>query len=150
MLSNGVIGNMQTLDVQGRRLDHVQVEWFDAEKQIIKLTSTGGCELGVRQPHGARIQDGDVLYADDAMVIAAHIKPCVLLRVRLTDVEQAARVGYELGNRHLPVVVANGVLEVPYDEPTAQYLEKRGFTAERVEGIFHGSAIAHHHHHHGK
>lgn len=149
MLSNGTIGNLKTFAVQGRTADTVEVEWFDTEKHILKLTSQDGRELGVRQPDGARIHDGDVLYADDALVLAARIKPSALLRVRLTSVEQAARAGYELGNRHLPIVVTHEALEVPYDEPTENYLRKLGFAPERVDGVFRGSAAPHHHHHGG-
>lgn len=148
MLSEGAIGNIKTFDVHDRVVDEVPIDWFDTEKHILKLTSLGGRELGVRQPDGARVQDGDVLYADGSVVLAARIKPCTLLRVSLTGTEQAARLGYELGNRHLPIVIGDSALEVPYDEPTAQYLQKLGFAPERVEDVFKGSAAPRHHAHH--
>lgn len=146
MFSTGVEGNLSHFETHGREIDYALIEWFDASKHVLRLPTQAGREIGIRKPEGAALCDGDVLYHDEDLIVAVRIKRCPALRVRLHDPVQAARLGYELGNLHLPVSITNDVLEVPFDEPTEQHLVKLGYLPERVECIFQGHMPSHHHH----
>lgn len=147
MIFNGAVGNLKDMDsIAGKPVDYVPVDWFDTQKSILRLVSESGREIGIRQEHGSRLRDGDILEIDGG-VTAVKIRPCELLKLKLDGAEEAARLGYELGNRHLPVVIEDGKVTVPYDEPTFLHLDKIGFHPERVVDVFTGSLISHHHEH---
>lgn len=150
MLSNGVTGNLAKLHddaKKGREIDYAPIDWFDTEKAIIKLSTKGGREIGLRQPAGGRLHDGDIIYTDENLIIAVQIKRSKLLHVDFDDICAAGRVCYELGNRHLPVLINQSGVTVPYDEPTELYLKGLGFNPECTEGVFTGSLVKHHHSH---
>jgi urease accessory protein len=147
MIYSGAVGNLKNMDgIAGKPIDYVLIDWFDTQKSILRLVSESGKEIGIRQEHGSRLQDGDVLQIDDA-VTAVKVRPCELLKLKLSGAEEAARLGYELGNRHLPVVIKNNEVTVPYDEPTFLHLNEVGFHPERIMDVFTGSLISHHHEH---
>lgn len=150
MLSNGVTGNIGALNGAAkadREIDYAPIEWFDTEKAIIKLVTQSGREIGVKQKSGERLHDGDIIYSDEKIIIAVKIQPSKLIHVKFEDICAAGRVCYELGNRHLPVLINKDGVTVPYDEPTALYLKGLGFKPECIEDVFKGSLVKHHHSH---
>jgi urease accessory protein len=150
MLSNGIIGNLNEIndaEQKNKEIDFALVEWFDAEKSILKLATQAGRDVGIRQPAGKCLHSDDIIYKDDKLIVAVKIKPSKLLRVKFEDSLKAGRVCYELGNRHLPVSITENEVTVPYDEPTELYLNSLGFEPECIVGVFAGSLVKHHHAH---
>lgn len=143
MFSTGIQGNLSHFKTCGREIDYVQIEWFDTDKHVLQLSTQAGRNIGIRKPEGSALHDGDVIYNDNQLIVAVQIKPSQVLRVRLHDAAQAARIGYELGNRHLPVFITQDLLEIPFDESTEEYLLQLGFSPKRVRGVFQGCASAH-------
>lgn len=138
MFSTGIQGNLSQFETGSKEIDYVQLNWSDANKHILHLSTQAGRNIGIRKPGGFALHDGDVIYNDDHLVVAVNVKPCEVLRVHLHDVELAAHVGYELGKRHLPVFITQNMLEIPFDESTERYLLRLGFSPKRVQGVFRG------------
>jgi urease accessory protein len=68
------------------------------------------------------LKEGDILYADERVVIVVEIIPCEALVLRMGSLQTVASVCYEIGNRHLPLFISDGELLVPFDEPLFRWL----------------------------
>ena len=72
---------------------------------------------------------------DDEKIIAVNTPPCEVIRVSLTPghEKQAAKVCYEIGNRHAPLFWGeNDTFITIYNEPMLLMLQKlHGVTAEK-------------------
>ena len=154
MIIEKVIGNRKTYTIENRKIDTVGIEWYESEKKLLRKTTAAGEEIGIRI--STPIQDGDVLYADDARVIVAEILPSELTVVHVYTMREMGRLCFELGNRHLSLSIGENEVSVPYDEPTFAYLAKLGFAPEKKVQKFthftvchaHGHSHDHEEHHH--
>ncbi|MCH3973054.1 MAG: urease accessory protein UreE [Oscillospiraceae bacterium] len=150
MIYEQILGNLKDRpDLAKETIDFVPVEWFDTQKTIFRLRSVSGRDVCIRQENGHRLHDGDILSRGPQGILAVKVRPSEVLKLKLETPEQAARLGWELGNRHLPVVIDAGGVTVPYDEPTFSYLQQRGFSPKRCTDVFTGSLVHSHHHEHG-
>lgn len=143
MIINRVISNMNEKKPQGKLIDRVYFEWYEQEKKLFKKVSEFGQELGIQleQP----LKDGDILYEDDKKVIAAEVLPAHLTQIRVQTMEEMGRLCFELGNRHLSLLIESGRVTVPYDESTFLYLKKLGFDVKKTEDKFTGYTVCHAH-----
>lgn len=143
MIINSVIGNINEKKPQGKLIDRVYIEWYEQEKKLLKKVSEFGEELGIQleQP----LKDGDILYEDGKKVIAAEVLPTHLTQIGVETMEEMGRLCFELGNRHLSLLIESGRVTVPYDEPTFLYLKKLGFDVRQTEDKFTGYTVCHAH-----
>jgi urease accessory protein len=120
----------------GKRLDPLYFDWFERDKKLLHKTTLAGEEVGLRL--SAPLNDGDVLYEDEERAIVAALLPCELIRVTAASWREMGLLCFELGNRHLSLAIVNACVTMPYDAPTYDYLQKRGFACERVTEKFTG------------
>lgn len=113
-------------------------------------TTTDGRRIRLSLPRGVELQDGDVLYQDEALAIIVRAVPedLLLLRPDGHPVEWHAAC-YQLGNLHRPArFVENGVL-TPRDPMVMQFLSGLNVSVTPVTQPFtgrrFGAAGAHHH-----
>lgn len=134
MIFENTIGNLTSFEVADRTLDFVNLEWFELDKKLMRKSTASGEEIGIRiQTH---LQDGDVLYEDEARVIAIDVLPCELIAAAADSMIEMGRLCFELGNRHLSLVIEEHEVKTPYDEPTYLYLKKLGFRVKKVMDKF--------------
>ena len=132
----------------------VPYEWFETEKGRILKTAEDGTEFGIAVAGGVR--DGDILYETETLLYVVTLTASQLISISYHNAQEAARIGFELGNRHLSLKIRDRDILVPYDEPTCLYLQKLGFEAVPVCENFsdyiqcraHGAAPHTHHHVH--
>jgi len=139
------ISGMKPPDTGGKIIETVSFEWFEMNNKILKKVSSKGTEIGLRlsQP----LFDGALLYEDNDKIICLELLPCETMRVHVHGMKEMGRLCFELGNRHLPLSIAEDSVSTPYDKPTFEYLEKLGFHCERVTEKFTPEIIVHGHHH---
>lgn len=141
-----IIGIKEGID---KRKIPVELEWFECEKGRLKKVAEDGTEFGIAVTE--LLKEGDILWENEMVQYYIKIKPTLLTIIEIHDKKEAARAGFELGNRHLSLKVEETRILVPYDEPTFLYLEKLGFTVRKETGIFAGylkcRAHGHGHHH---
>ena len=167
-LKEGVVLCEKVLDslgdgrYDGRHVDYVDIEWHEAHSRVHRKTSSNGEDVGIRladEVAARGLHQGDVLYADDAKVIAVNIPPADALKVvvRADHRQEVARLCWEVGNTHTPMFRGEDELTffVPYSEPLAQKIAAlHGVEASRVtarldfDHALSGAAGGHHHHHH--
>lgn len=148
MVVEKVLGNMADYPAEGKKIDKVELEWFELDKKILRKTSKSGEEVGIRLQH--HLHEGDVLYDDGQRLLIVDILPCELTVIEVNSMQKMGRLCFELGNRHLPLAIGENNVKVPYDEPTFAYLQKLGFAPEKKTDKFMHFTVCHaHSHSHG-
>lgn len=159
MLCEKILGRADQTDLSGRQLDYVNIEWFEAFKKIHKKVTDKGEEVGIRLDDTALsrgLYEGDILYLDKERALVVHTPKCMVIRVKVDEnhPHMAAKVCYEIGNRHAPLFYGEeeNTFITPYNEPMYLMLEKlHGVTAtkeiQRLDFDRRISAAVHNHHH---
>jgi urease accessory protein len=158
MLCEKILGKLEEMDVKGRRVEYVEIEWHEAFKKIHRKTSDQGTDVGIRMDDSVLARglfQGDVIYADEEVVVAVSTPPCEVIEISLTPGHDmmAAKVCYEIGNRHAPLFWGeNGTYITIYDEPMMAMVTKiHGVRAEKklmkLDFDKRISAAIHNHHH---
>lgn len=148
MIVDKIIGNLKEIDVTGKKIEFVPVDWYDQDKKILKKKLDSGEEIGIRI--SGHLHDKDILFQDQERVIAIDILPCDMIVVSISDILEMGRVCFELGNRHLPLEIEENCVKLVYDKPTFEYLEKLKFDVQRQQGKFthYMTCKGHQHEHH--
>ena len=79
MICERILGKLEDMDLQGKKLEYVSVEWHEAFKKIHRKVTDAGREVGIRLDDSVLktgLLEGDVLYVDPELVIAVHTPPC--------------------------------------------------------------------------
>jgi urease accessory protein len=97
----------------------------------------GETEIGLSLDKGPPLRDGDVLVTDDAshVVIKAALED--VARVTAPVSWHLARAAYHLGNRHVPLEIAENFLQFEYDPVLVDMLHQvGGVITERYRAVF--------------
>ena len=106
MLIQKKIGHVDTFAVGGRSVDLLPVEWYETNKRIMRRPTKQGRELALKfLQESPALMDGDILYADEQVVIAVEVLSCEVLVIRTSVPQDIAAVCYEIGNRDRKSVV---------------------------------------------
>ena len=106
---------------------------YDARcKSRFAATLDSGEEVGVVQPRGTVLRDGDMLVADDGGLVRVIAAAQSVLRVRAPDRLTLTRAAYHLGNRHTPVEVGIDELKLEADPVLEDMLKRLGAQVERA------------------
>ncbi|MBS1664078.1 MAG: urease accessory protein UreE [Bacteroidetes bacterium] len=144
MLIQEKLGSIGSFLLGGREIDLLSVEWYETGKRIMRKVTRGGREVALRfLKEGPSLSEGDVLYADEGVVIVVEVLPCEVMVIRMESLASVASVCYEIGNRHLPLFVGEGgsarvgktagVLLAPFEEPLYRWLVAAGYEVSREE-----------------
>ena len=134
MLIREKIGNAGSFDIRGRVVDWLEVEWYETGKRVLRRRTRGGRELALKfLRESPSLTQGDVLYADEAVVILVELLACPVLVIPMGALEEVASICYETGTRPLPLYIEDGVLLAPLDEPLFRWLSASGHTVRREE-----------------
>jgi len=82
-------------------------------RQLVRLDN--GQEAGLLLPRGTVLRNGDLLRAENGLVVAVHAATEEVSTVVTSDPTQLARVAYHLGNRHVPLEIGDGWLRYLHD-----------------------------------
>lgn len=128
ILVESIIGNVNEEGWVGRlkdaRLDVLNLDQWQAQKNRFRLKTVGGSEVAVALDRKSHLHDGDVLAWDEASrtAVVARIQLKDVLVIRLDGLvgepaETLARtcfeLGHALGNQHWPAVVKGTTVYVP-------------------------------------
>ena len=158
MLCEQVLGKLEDLDVSGKTVEYVDIEWHEAFKKIHKKITDQGREVGIRMDDSILSRglfQGDVIYQDETVIVAVNTPPCEIIEIALAPGHEkmAAKVCYEIGNRHAPLFWgAENTFITIYNEPMLVMLQKiHGVKAEKETAKLDFdqriSASIHNHHH---
>jgi urease accessory protein len=129
------------------RVIRLRIDRATLAKRRWRGTAEDGREFGfdLAEPihHGARFfAEGDACY-----VIEQEAEE--VLEIPVNSPEQAARVGWSLGNLHFSVQVVEGAVRVKEDPAVLSLLQRQPQTFGRVTCVFLPLSAGAHGHHHG-
>ena len=131
------------------------------EKRIrsrLRVTLDDGTEAGIFLERGQVLHDGDLLGSSEGLIVQVRAAAEPVSEVRCSDPLLLARACYHLGNRHMPLQIADGLLRYQHDHVLDDMLRGLGLEPTLVEAPFepepgayggspqgHGHAHAHSH-----
>lgn len=111
-------------------IDTVALTWEERQKSRQRLRTTKGQELALALPTGTRLQAGDLLPTVDGYIEVALAPEDVIL-ITPQNLQEAAFVAYQIGNRHLPLEITGEGLKTLYERVLAVYFEQHAIATER-------------------
>lgn len=124
------LGNLTDFPAGEREVQRVEIRSDDLAKRVLRLQTSAG-EIGLRFVDERRLRDGDVIYADDALIVVVRVAQDDVLVIRPRDLGQALEIGHALGNRHLPAQVEGGAMVVRYDPLVEELLRAKAVPHSR-------------------
>lgn len=128
MLIQQKSGNINTININNRNIDWLQLQWYEAGKRILRRQTLAGNDISLKFLNKSpALTQGDVLYESDSLIIAIEILPCDVLVIQPANPFEMASVCYEIGNKHLPLFIDNNELLVPFEMPLLRLLSANGY-----------------------
>jgi urease accessory protein len=122
----------------------IPVERLTLAKRRWRGMAEDGCEFGfdLERP----LSDGSVVFqsGNAVYVIAQKFEP-VLEVVLDTDLSEAARLGWTIGNLHFPLEVTSALVRVGDDPALRHLFERERIKFVACKRVFHPLSGAHHH-----
>ncbi|HIK38863.1 MAG: urease accessory protein UreE [Geminocystis sp.] len=147
MIVNKIIGNIKELDIGGRILEKLPLQWHETGKRLLRGKTDKGTEIGISLEKTGSIKDGDVIYCDEERVVVVEILPVDLIMIEPGNMEEMGHACFLLGNRHLTVFIEENKVFTPYDSTLWDYLKKFDFKIQRVNRkVSNALQISGHHH----
>src|SRR4029077_2835682 len=124
---------------------------FDARhRRRFRLTTDQGDDVLLDLPQTIAMADGDGLRLADGRWVKIQAAPEALVEIRHEDPCQLMRLGWHLGNRHLPTEIRNHALRIRPDHVIEEMLHGFGAELMKVQAPFQpeGGAYGGHDHDH--
>jgi urease accessory protein len=141
--------------------DTVVLDFDDRHRRRMAMRGTRGLEFLLDLENAVALRGGDALVLDDGRLIEVVAAPEPLLEIRGIDPQHLVRLGWHLGNRHLPTQIMPKGLRIRRDHVIEAMVKGLGARVVEIEAPFdpEGGAYAHaahdhaahdhDHHHHG-
>ena len=105
-------------------------------KARLRTQLDSGEEAGLFLERGIILRAGDKLLGKDGRVVEVAAAPETVIEARSDDPLLLARAAYHLGNRHVPVQVAAGLLRFGSDHVLGEMLRGLGLEVTQTEAPF--------------
>lgn len=132
MIITTILGNVASVPTGLRRIDRLELEWFEPSKRILRKPTAGGQDVAVKlSKEGESLRDGDILWLDDDRAIVVEILPTETIVVSPKSMLEMGTVCYEIGNKHLPIFIQDDQVLIPFEPPLFRLLEATGYAPRR-------------------
>ncbi len=132
MLVTQIWGSVSQFELHGRHVDYVHLQWFEANRRIMRKTSIDGADVAFRLfQEGFLLAHDDVVWQDEHTVLVIQIEPCDVIVCTPSNMAEMARACYEIGNKHAPLFLELDELLMPYEAPMFAWLTAAGFVPRR-------------------
>ncbi len=121
------------------------------QKSRFRTRLEGGAEVALLLPRGSVLRDGDVLRSECGMLVGVRAAPEAVSTAFSDDHCVLARACYHLGNRHVPLQIAENWVRYLRDHVLDDMVLRLGLVVKQEEAPFepesgaYGSNHAHHH-----
>jgi urease accessory protein len=130
--------------------DTVVLDFDDRHRRRMAMRGTRGLEFLLDLENAVALRGGDALVLDDGRLIEVVAAPEPLLEIRGIDPQHLVRLGWHLGNRHLPTQIMPKGLRIRRDHVIEAMVKGLGARVVEIEAPFdpEGGAYAHTAHDH--
>ena len=143
-------------DWTGTPADTVVLDYDDRHRRRIAMEGVGGLGFLLDLPEAVALRSGDAIRLADGRLVEVVGAPEPLVEICAEGADHLLRLAWHLGNRHLPVQIANGRLRIRRDHVIEAMIEGLGGKLRGIEAAFdpeggaylQGSHAHHDHAHH--
>ena len=129
--------------------DEVELSWFDMQKPNLTAVTKEGINFIVKAKF-THLHENDILVDEDGYAIKVKRSEDNIYIFEFTDALNFAKVAYEIGNRHQPVMIENMKIVVLDDISLADIIEAAykndDIKITKTTGYFKANGKAHHSH----
>lgn len=115
------VGNEKELGTNNVTVVYADRQCF--ERLRCKIITEDGKEIIVNL-RGISLNDGDIFETDEGKLVLIKRKPEEVIAFSLKDLTEAFKLGFELGNMHMRVMLRNNEVIIPTDMGKELLLEK--------------------------
>jgi urease accessory protein len=116
--------------------DTIVLDFDDRHRRRMAMTGTRGLEFLLDLENAVALRGGDALVLDDGRLIEVVAAPEPLLEIRCNDPQHLVRVGWHLGNRHLPTQIMGKGLRIRRDHVIEAMVKGLGARVIEIEAPF--------------
>jgi urease accessory protein len=116
--------------------DSVVLDFDDRHRRRIAMTGTRGLQFLLDLEQAVALRGGDALQLEDGRLVEVVAAPEKLIEIRGTDPQHLVRIGWHLGNRHLPTQITARALRVRRDHVIEAMLKGLGARLIEIEAPF--------------
>jgi urease accessory protein len=129
--------------------DEVELSWFDMQKPNLTAVSKKGVNLVVKAKF-THLHENDVLICEDDYTIKVSRSEDEIFTLEFSDALTFAKVAYEIGNRHQPVMIEDFKITILDDISLSDIIKdcyaNEAIKCEKIKGYFKPNGKAHHAH----
>ncbi len=130
----------------------VTLAYLDRHRRRIRLVADSGAPFLLDLPRAQHLVDGDGLEFDNGSYIRVCAAAEPVIEIAADSPDELLRIAWHLGNRHLPLQVAEGRLRIRADHVIADMVKGLGGHVVRCDapfdpeiGAYAGAAPGHEH-----
>ncbi|HJZ21506.1 MAG TPA: urease accessory protein UreE [Bradyrhizobium sp.] len=116
--------------------DTVVLDFDDRHRRRMAMTGTRGLAFLLDLENATVLRGGDALVLDDDRLIEVVAAPEPLLEIRGRDPQHLVRLGWHLGNRHLPTQIMAKGLRIRRDHVIEAMLKGLGARVIEIDAPF--------------
>jgi urease accessory protein len=116
--------------------DTIVLDFDDRHRRRMAMTGTRGLEFLLDLENAVALRGGDALVLDDGRLIEVVAAPEPLIEIRCNDPQHLVRVGWHLGNRHLPTQIMAKGLRIRRDHVIEAMVKGLGARVIEIEAPF--------------
>jgi urease accessory protein len=119
-----------------RRAAALALDWPARQTPPAEASDALGRTLRLQLPPGSALREGDVLVGDDGSLLRVHAAAEPVWELRAPSTALLLRAAYELGQRHLPLVVHDEHLTLRPAPALAPLLQALALQVDEAHGPF--------------
>ena len=116
--------------------DTIVLDFDDRHRRRMAMTGTRGLEFLLDLENAVALRGGDALVLEDGRLVEVVAAPEPLLEIRGHDPHHLIRVGWHLGNRHLPTQIMAKSLRIRRDHVIEAMVKGLGARVIEIEAPF--------------
>ena len=116
--------------------DTVVLDFDDRHRRRMAMTGTRGLEFLLDLENAVALRGGDALVLEDGRLVEVVAAPEPLIEIRCNDPQHLVRVGWHLGNRHLPTQIMPKGLRIRRDHVIEAMVKGLGARVIEIEAPF--------------
>lgn len=152
MLCEHVLGTLKSLNPTKKEMDLITLTHDEMLNGHGVLTTQQGRTVKLSLPQGEHLHHGDILYEDQALIIAVAAAPEDALVIWPGSPLDWGKICYNIGNMHMKTYLNPETIISPYDYVLESILIKLGAEYTRtllpIKGEIANVTAGHHHHSH--
>ncbi len=120
----------------GKARDTLLLAWEERRWTRKRVTTTGGREVALALATGSVLEPGEILVVEDDWYLVVEGRPEPVLAIFPRSHEDALRIAFDVGNRHVTLAIEGEALVVPDEPAMMQLVARLGARWERRQTVY--------------